>query len=334
MASAPILAACGTSTTNSGASGQTSSTKSSTVAAPKLTKASLQLLWIENVQFAGSYIAEQYGYYKQAGVDVTLLTGGPNVDVNAVVSAGQAILGINGPTTVAQARSKGADLVIIAAGYQQNPECIVSLAKAPLKVPKDMEGKKVGVPLDSLTDFHAFLRVNGVPSSSVTVVPVQSNPEPLAAGQVDGYFGFITDEPIILDLKGFPTHVMAFQDFGLPELSEVYVATSKSLANKSERETIKALLTGERKGWEKQLSDPNLGAGLAVNQYGKTLGLSLAQQQKEAVAQNKLVESSATKAHGVLWMAEADISKTISTLAKSGVPASRSMFDTSVLEEL
>ena len=48
-------------------------------AKPQLTKVTLQLKWVPQAQFAGYYAALDLGYYKAAGLDVTLKNGGPNI---------------------------------------------------------------------------------------------------------------------------------------------------------------------------------------------------------------------------------------------------------------
>src|ERR1700723_2913838 len=91
-----------------------------------------QFDWITNIQFGGSFIAQSKGYYRDEGINVSLVTGGPNVSVIPVLVAGNALVGIVDPPTSAAANTKGADIVIIAAGYQQSPNAIISLAKDPI----------------------------------------------------------------------------------------------------------------------------------------------------------------------------------------------------------
>ena len=59
-------------------------------AAPKLTNITLQLKWVPQAQFAGYYAASLKGFYKDAGLNVTLKNGGPNIIPEQVVASGQA----------------------------------------------------------------------------------------------------------------------------------------------------------------------------------------------------------------------------------------------------
>jgi ABC-type nitrate/sulfonate/bicarbonate transport system substrate-binding protein len=67
-----------------------------------------QFLWIKNVEYAGFFIADARGYYRDAGVTPTFLAGGPNLpSVEAVVVAGRAEVGFNDIEKVTDARDRG-----------------------------------------------------------------------------------------------------------------------------------------------------------------------------------------------------------------------------------
>src|SRR5437773_4576417 len=74
----------------------------------------LQLKWVTQSQFAGYYVAAAKGYYKDAGLDVTIKPGGPDISPEQVVLAGQADFGIDWMPSLLSFRDKGQDLVNIA----------------------------------------------------------------------------------------------------------------------------------------------------------------------------------------------------------------------------
>ena len=77
-------------------------------------KVTLQLKWVPQAQFAGYYAALKMGYYKKAGLDVTLKPGGPDIIPEQVVASGQAQFGVDWLPSLLAARDKGTDLVNIA----------------------------------------------------------------------------------------------------------------------------------------------------------------------------------------------------------------------------
>src|ERR1700760_4316092 len=242
-----LLAACGSdSDSSSGRSGGGSKSYG---------ELKYQLSWIKNSEFGGSYIADQKGYFKKAGFSkVTLIAGGPNVTQDAVVQAGSAFVGISSPDITAAAINKGADLVVVAAQYQKNPFCVMSLAKSPIKTPQDMIGKKIGVQSTNDAVWTAFLQANNINPSKVNKVTVQFDPTPLTTGDVDGWFSFITNEPNLLKVQGIDPYNILLNDFGYPLVSETYMVKRDAL--KSDRDKLKAMLVADIKGWRDSVADP------------------------------------------------------------------------------
>ena len=76
--------------------------------------AALQLSWLHSVQFGGSYIALDRGYWSEAGLDVSLLQGGPNAPVEPPVVSGQALVGVSAVDFAAAAAAVGAPLSVAA----------------------------------------------------------------------------------------------------------------------------------------------------------------------------------------------------------------------------
>jgi len=320
-AGASVLAACGDDSDSSGGSGD-------------LGTLNYQLSWIKNVEFAGQYIADTNGYYKDAGFSsVNLMAGGPNVSQDSVVAAGKALVGISAPDITTAAILKGAPLVVLGAQYQKNPFAIMSLADAPINRPEDMIGKKIGVQATNEPIWAAFLKANNIDPGKVTKVPAQFDPTPIINKEVDGWFSFFTNEPNLLKTKGIDTAVMLLNDHGYPMVSEIYVARKDSVAKK--RDALKAMLKGDIRGWAESVKDPALGAKLAATKYGKDLGLDEKEQVLESTAQNTVVSTEDTKANGLFTITDELIGETIATLALGGLKISKGdLFDMSVLTEV
>jgi ABC-type nitrate/sulfonate/bicarbonate transport system substrate-binding protein len=302
--------------------------------AKSLGSMSFQFNWITNIQFAGSFIAQSKGYYTQAGVDVALVTGGPNVSVIPVVQAGNALVGVVDPPTSSAANAKGADIVIVGAAYQQSPLSVISLTSAPVTKPSELLGKKVGIGATSVSIMKAFMAANKLDYTKMDVVPIQFDPTPLAQHQLDAYVGFSDNEAVTLELQGHPVHVMLLADFGLPSFAENYGVQRSSLKDPTKRAMIKAFLSAEIRGWQEVVANPKPAVTLVDGKYGKALNLDAKEQSLEAVAQNKLITSAATKAHGLFWMTPSAIEANLKVLTLTGAPATASLFDNSLLAEI
>ncbi|NEM92064.1 ABC transporter substrate-binding protein [Galbitalea soli] len=315
------LAACSSS----------SSTPASTTAA--VTTLNYQTSWIPLVQFGGSYVAEKEGYYAANKVKVNILPGGPDVDGMAALEAGKADIAVSNPDVVARANAQaGGNLVIVAAGFQKSPLAIMSLSTNPINTPADMKGKKIGVPTGDAATNDAFTKLNGISSSDYTSVPVSFDVAPTLSGDVAGQYVFATEQPIAVEAAGKTPTTMLLADHGMNEYAQVYVVTKDTLAKK--RAAIEGFLKGEIKGWQNYVADPTEAVALTVNDYGKSGGLTIKEQTRQAQLQMPIIVTDTTKAHGLLWMSAEDIDANIATIKALGVTADKSLFDTSLLEDI
>jgi ABC-type nitrate/sulfonate/bicarbonate transport system substrate-binding protein len=321
MLGAPLLAACG----------QAGPAKTGALGA-----GTLRLSWLENVEFAGSFIADTYGYYKAEGFSsVELIGGGPTATpVETVLLARKALFGISTPDLAASAVVEGgAAIKIIGAVFQKNPYAMLSMASKPIKTPQDMIGKKIGVQALNESVWAAFLKANNINPTSITKVPVQYDLTPLTSGTIDGWVAYITDEPITLRSSGFKVETFLFADYGYPLSGDVYEATDTTITEHPD--AVKAFLRAEIMGWQKALADPALGATLAVQKYGKDLGLNVAEQTLEAKAENMLVLTADTRKNGLLTMTPELIADNIAALKLGGTNVtSGQLFDLSVLTQV
>ncbi|BEP11871.1 hypothetical protein acdb102_01820 [Acidothermaceae bacterium B102] len=292
-----------------------------------------RLAWIKNVEFAGTYIADNKGYYTAEGFSkVNLIAGGPTAPpIETDVVTKKAFVGLSAPDLVAAAVSKGAKIKIIGAQYQKNPFAIMSMTKTAIKGPQDMIGKKIGVQAANESVWNAFLKANKIDPTKITKVPVQFDPLPLTTGVVDGWFSFITNEPNDLRGKGFDVTTFLLADNNYPLVSETYVVLTDNITAQADK--IKAMFRAEIKGWKASIADPAAGATLAATVYGKGLGLVAAEQTLESKDQNALISNADTTKNGLFTVTPALIAQNIATLKFAGFDMTADqLFDTSLID--
>jgi len=325
-----VLAACGSSSKSSSSSSGTTSPGG----AKDLGKLTFQLSWIKNVEFAGEYLADTKGFYKQVGFSsADLLSGGPTVQQDAVVASGKALVCISAPDITSAAINNGAGLVTVGAQYQKNPFAVMSLATKPINTPEEMIGKKIGVQATNEAVWNSFLKANKIDPSKIHKVVVQFDPQPLVAGDVDGWFSFVTNEPNLLKVQGHETKTFLLADYNYPLVSETFVVRKDSVKN--DRDKVKAMLKAEIMGWHENIKDPAAGATLAANVYGKDLKLSVPEQTLESKSENTLILTPDTRTNGLFTISDKLLDENISTLAIAGITITKDkLFDMSVIEEV
>lgn len=321
-----VLAACGSG----------GGTPAAPPAAGSLGSMSVQLSWIKNIEFGGEYFADSKGYYREAGLTGVDLVTGPVDSAEALVLAGTITVGLSAPDATARfITEQGAPLKIIGATFQKNPFCILSLEEGkPIRTPADLVGKTIGIQAGTNQQiFAGFLKANGLDPASIKQVVVQYEPTPLTEKKVDGFMSFLTNEPFLVKAKGFKPVTLAFADNKLPLVSESFVVLQKTIDTK--RDMLKAFLKAEIRGWNDAVADPAGAAKLAVETYGKNLGLALAEQTEQAIAQNELVVSADTKANGLFTVTEKLQAGVITALADLGIKITAAeLFDFSLLDEV
>jgi ABC-type nitrate/sulfonate/bicarbonate transport system substrate-binding protein len=317
-----VLAACGGNDASTGEEGSFGSV-------------SYQLSWLKNIQFAGSYVADDRGYYQREGFSsVQLLAGGPNITIEPKVVSRRVFVGNSQPDFTAAASTKGAPVKIIGAQYQKSPWALMSMASTPIKTPQEMVGKKIGSPPTNTVVWESFLKLNKIDPKQLTTVPIQHDPLPLTTGEVDGWLSFAIDEPNILRAKGFDVFVFLFDDFNYVNFAQVYVVRPETLRGE-DREKAKGFLKAEVQGWKFAIANGAQAARLAVNVAGKDLGLDLKEQTLSIREQNNLMVTDSTKENGLFFMDDVGIEGAIRTMEASGIQGiQKSLFTNEILEEV
>lgn len=289
----------------------------------------MQAAWINDAEFAGYFAAIDNGYYKEAGLDLTYLSGGPDVIPESSIIAGKADLALTTPdTTIKAIVDQGAKFKIIGAQYQKNPHGIISLASKPINTPKDLVGKTLAVPPVNVISVEVMLRINGVDRSQVNIVPYAYDPTPLIKGEIDASLDFTTNVPFTLKQQGAEAHSFLLYDFGYTIFNDTIVVTEETLAAK--RKELVAWLRASRRGWAENLKDPGVYPPKFADTWFKGTGRSIENEIYFNTAQKPLVDAGA----GILSISEDGIAKTIEALSQAGIKASRDMFDTTLIEEV
>ncbi|MET0965849.1 MAG: ABC transporter substrate-binding protein [Nakamurella sp.] len=323
-------AASGSSAAGSGAAAPTS------IAAGSNGTISVQLSWIKNIEFGGEFFADSKGYYAESGFESVDLVTGPVDSADALVAAGNITVGLSAPDATARFVSEqGAPLKIIGSTFQKNPFCILSLEEGkPIRTPADLVGKTLGIQAGTNQQiFDGFLKANSIDPASLTQVVVQYEPTPLTEKTVDGFMAYTTNEPFLVKAQGFTPVVLPFADNGLPLTAETFTVLQDTID--TQRDMLKAFLIAEIRGWTDAVADPAGAAALAVNTYGKDLGLDLAGQTEQAAAQNELIVSADTKTNGLFTLTEELQTQIIGALGDIGITIEAGeLFDLTLLNEI
>jgi len=199
------LAACGPL----GATGTAS-------APPELRAIRLVLGYRPDVQFAPFYVAQQEGFYADAGLEVTI-EHHQAPDVQRLVADGQAEFGVADATDVMIARTAGIPIRYASTLYQQFPVAIIGADGDVPAGPADLAGRTIGTPGRFGSSWHALLALldaGGLDEGDVTIreYPQFNQADGLANGDVELITGFRNNEPLRLETLGVETGLLTVDD--------------------------------------------------------------------------------------------------------------------------
>src|SRR3954463_1277602 len=230
----------------------------------KLTNVTLQLKWVTQAQFAGYYAAKEKGYYRNAGLNVNLKVGGPDITPETVVVSGQAQFGLDWLPNLFATREKGGKIVSIAQIFARSGMTELTWKDSGLNTVAKLKGKKVGVwCCGNQPELFAALNKNGIDpakSSDVTIVNQPFDMNLFLQRKVDAAAAMTYNELAqVLETKNPKTgqlyklsdlniFKMASPAVGTGMLEDNIFTTEKYLKTPSNKTTIVNFLKGSMQG--------------------------------------------------------------------------------------
>jgi NitT/TauT family transport system substrate-binding protein len=227
------------------------------------TKVTLQLKWVTQAQFAGYYAAKAKGYYSQAGLDVRLKVGGPDIIPEQVVAGGGAEFGLDWLPSLLSARDKGTKLVNIAQVFGRSGMTQLTWKDSGINTIAKMRGKKVANWLggNEFELFAALTRAGMDPANNkgVTIVKQPFDMNLFMSRQVDSASAMTYNELAqVLETKNPKTgkltklselNVIKMQNIGTGMLEDGIFTTEKWIKDKAHQATAKKFLAASFNGW-------------------------------------------------------------------------------------
>jgi putative hydroxymethylpyrimidine transport system substrate-binding protein len=219
----------------------------------------LMLDYFPNADHAGIYAAAAGGHFEQAGLDVEIREPPDPAAPIKQVAAGRVDLAISYEPEVLRARDEGLGVVSVGAIVQEPLTSIISLPKAKIRGPEDLEGKTVGTAgIDYQEAYlNAVLSEAGAEPGSAKVRNVGFGFSPaLITGRIDAALGaFWNYEGTELKLRGKRPRIIRIEDAGVPSYNElVLVANEHALERDGDK--IRAFIGAISRGTRELREDP------------------------------------------------------------------------------
>jgi NitT/TauT family transport system substrate-binding protein len=188
-------------------------------AQPKQEKLDFILNWVPGGDHVPYYYAKKMGWYRDAGIDLTIEPGKGSALAVQKVGAGANQIGLADMANALVGRSKGADVVGVFNVYANSPQGLYWLKSSGIKSIKDLAGKKIGNPAGdgARAIWPALAKANGIDPASVTWVNIDANSKlaALKSKSIDATTSFYNIHHIFQKELGDDMGFVAWKDVGL-----------------------------------------------------------------------------------------------------------------------
>ena len=227
----------------------------------KATKVTLQLKWVAQAQFAGYFAAKAKGYYKQAGLDVSIKLGGPDISPEQVVIGGRAEFGIDWFPSLLSFRDTGENLVNIGQVFARSGTTEVTWKSSGINSFKKMKGKKFGVWIlgNEFEQEAALVKAGLDPHKDVTLVKQNFDMVPFLKHEIDASSAMTYNELAqVLEAKNPKTgklytlkdlNVFKMSSLGTGMLQDLVFVKGDWIKDKAHQATAVKFLQASFKGW-------------------------------------------------------------------------------------
>jgi putative hydroxymethylpyrimidine transport system substrate-binding protein len=221
--------------------------------------AALVLDFTPNAVHSGIYAALSRDYYREEELELTVQPPGESTDAPKLLGAGKVEFAILDIHDLGIARERGIDLVGVMPIVQRPLAAVIARAAGPVRRPRDLEGRRVGVtglPSDEAVVDSAVEADGGDPAKVEKVTIGFTAIASLAAEKVDAATGFWNAEGVALQRQGIPIRVFKVDRFGAPPYPELVLATSRKTLE-DDPDLVEAVVAATRRGYAFATENPD-----------------------------------------------------------------------------
>ena len=287
-------------------------------AAGSLKQVTMTLDWIFQGPNVGFMLAQEKGFYREAGLDVAITSGKGSGSTAQLVASKATQFGFADGYVVGNGVSKGMGIKSVGSIFRRNPAAAVVLADSGINTPKDLEGKSIAMTAGSaqFQQWPAFAKGAGIDTSKIQVVnidPAGVGPA-LINGKVAAIGGFAQGYVPAIEIRGKKqVRIFWFADYGVTVVSNGIVVHQDLL--KSDPELVRAFVTPTIKGFLYGRKNPDE-AVATVKKYLETIDPVISKRELELSWKTWVTPN--TKGKPLGWASDVDWAATVNVLKQYG----------------
>jgi NitT/TauT family transport system substrate-binding protein len=278
----------------------------------------MRLDWLYQGPNAGFLIAQDKGYYEQAGLNVEIGPGKGSGSTAQLVASKAAQFGFADGFVVGTSVSKGMSIKMVAGIFRRNPTAVVVLDESDIKTPKDLEGKTIASPTGG-TQFQqwpAFVKGCGLDGSKIRLTNIDpaGSPAALITGQVPAIAGYAQGYVPSVEIRGNKkARILWYADCGVTAVSNGIIVHADLI--KDDPELVRSFVAASLRGFLYGRAHPDELAAI-VKKFSEATVPAISRREAELSFTTWVTPSTAGKPLG--WMSDQDWQETVTVLKQYG----------------
>jgi NitT/TauT family transport system substrate-binding protein len=288
------------------------------VRAAALKQVTLNLDWVFQGPNVGFMLAQDKGFYRDTGLDVSITPGKGSVSTAQLIASKASQFGFSDGYVVGSGVAKGMALKSVGSIFRRNPAAVVVFADSGINTPKDLEGKSIAITAGSaqFQQWPAFVKGAGLDGSKIEVVNIDPAGVGVAlvTGRVPAIAGFAQGYvPAVEARSKKDVRIFWYADYGVTVVSNGIITHEDLL--KSDPELVRAFVAPTIKGFLYGRNHPEE-AVATVRKYLETADPTIARRELELSWKTWVTPN--TKGKPLGWASDADWAETVNVLKQYG----------------
>jgi NitT/TauT family transport system substrate-binding protein len=274
--------------------------------------------WHAQAEHGGFYEALAEGEYKKRGLDVTLIQGGPAVNVPQLLAAGSVEMGLGSNSfIVLNLAAEKAPVKAVAAFMQKDPQVLIAHPEAKISGFADMKGKPILISDAAVTTFWLWLKAKYGFTDDQVRKYTHNNATFLADPRAIQE-GYVTSEPYTLKKEGhIEPKVFLLADAGYPGYAAMALATNSFISRNPA--AVTAFIDASAQGWHDYLYGDPKPADALILKDNPDMTQDVLDQARAKMRETGLVDGGDAKADGIGTMSDRRWAEVFKVAADAGV---------------
>jgi NitT/TauT family transport system substrate-binding protein len=286
--------------------------------AQTLDKVSFGTNWVAEAEHGGFFQAVADGTYKNYGLDVTIVPGGPNNNNRMLLTAGKLDFFMSANTLQSfDAVANNVPLVTVAAIFQKDPQVLLTHPEVKVTKLEDLKPLTLLVSKEGMTSYFQWLKSEYGFSES-KVKPYTFNSQPFIVNKQSAMQGYVTSEPYAVEkAAGFKPGVILLADHGFNTYSTLIETRREIVDNKPD--LVQRFVDASIIGWYNYLYGDNKPANAMIKQLNPDMTDELLAYSVARMKQYGIVDSVDSLKNGIGAMTDERMASFFDKMVRAGV---------------